>query len=111
MARPGHQVNEYLAPRELELGACNTSCLADLEGVEAWCTGEPIERGSPGQERDERTCYSPQQLSTWNKVLWSSQLELRHDVRKGLSLVSISESFLPRTEPQVLRVTTLVHEL
>ncbi|KAH6946268.1 hypothetical protein HPB50_012560 [Hyalomma asiaticum] len=89
MARPGRQVNEYLAPSGSELGACNTSCLAELEGVEARYTA----------------------LSTWNKVLWSSRLELRHDVHKGLSLVSTSESFLSRTEPQVLRVTTLVHEL
>ncbi|KAH6941500.1 hypothetical protein HPB50_019157 [Hyalomma asiaticum] len=111
MARPGHQVNEDLAPSESELGARNTTCLANLESVEAWCTGEPIERSSPVQERDERTCCSPQQLSTWNKVLWSSQLELHHDVRKGLSLVSICELFLSRREPPVLRVTTLAYEL
>ncbi|KAH6920766.1 hypothetical protein HPB50_028244 [Hyalomma asiaticum] len=111
MSIPGRQVNDYIAPIESELGACNTSSLADLEGVEARCTGEPIERGSRGQQRDKRTCCSPQQLSTWNKVLWSSRLELRHDVRKGLSLVSTSESFLPRTEPQFLRVTTLINKL
>ncbi|KAL1480932.1 hypothetical protein MTO96_050624 [Rhipicephalus appendiculatus] len=111
MSRRGYPVNDKHAPSGSELATSKTCCLDDLEGIEAWDKVEAVKQTSPREDTDKETCCPPQRVSTCNKLLWGSRLELRHTVREGLSLASFSQPFLPRTNAQALRATTLVQKL
>ncbi|XP_075724397.1 uncharacterized protein LOC142767062 [Rhipicephalus microplus] len=107
MACSGHNVNDESAPSRAELLTSNSSCLAVQEGAVA--AGEAIQHNPLLDEAGKRTPCCPQRLSVWNKELWGADIEVRHTVREGLSLVSLKKKF--RTKPPVRDATPLIRKL
>ncbi|KAL3222214.1 hypothetical protein MRX96_050061, partial [Rhipicephalus microplus] len=93
-----------------ESSGSETCHLDDLEGIKAWRGVVAMEQSTQHEDAGQQACYPPEHVSTWNKLLWGAQLELRCTVR-GLLLVSLSQTFLRQTEQQVRRATTLVVKL
>ncbi|KAH7943783.1 hypothetical protein HPB52_011615 [Rhipicephalus sanguineus] len=111
MSRREYPVNDKHAPSGSELATSKTCCLDDLEGIKTWDAVEDVKQASPREDAVRQMCCPPLRVSICNKLLWGARLELRHTVREGLSLVSFSQRFLPRTNAQVLRATKLVQKL
>lgn len=111
MARSGYPVEDELAPRGSTLATSNVSSLTSEGDVEAWWTGAAPHQSSPCKNSYQKTSCPPQRVSYWNRILWDARLELRHTVSKGVSLVSLAQSFPPRTNAQIHGATKLVQKL